>query len=399
MLTFKEHFNFIAKIKNLFSFVLEKIKDLLELSFGQKKSIKIDVSKMSNQILSENMDENMDLKSHVGYYAEYTTAYNLSLLIQKNGGNLTTTRSQPSNLKKRLEQKKKTILNLDVKPTEKKKIPSELERMDSAGALLSKVIFQDVILKGNDYTALQFDIELTGDSEKGSSKADLILTVGKMDKKEIVDRINASLKAYKSSNINLSNSTFISFIKTLFYDGDVGKNTEAFIAKFAKDYGSSSDLEKLYNLQNIIGTKMSKGLSKESARKFAKTVHGEVIEIISKIFTTYYKNNKEKINNRMLKVLGFDGQDDFYAAIGKTGKQKVVSSRKSKEMQEMLEELQNGFELTMERNGKTNNANIYFKSIDGTKIINQANITFADTGGKKPQGKTNAFVNIGKFAN
>ena len=53
----------------------------------------------------------------------------------------------------------------------------------------------------------------------------------------------------------------------------------------------------------------------------------------------------------------------------------------------------------MERNGKTNNANIYFKSIDGTKIINQANITFADTGGKKPQGKTNAFVNIGKFAN
>jgi hypothetical protein len=37
MLTFKEHFNFIAKIKNLFSFVLEKIKDLLELSFGQKK--------------------------------------------------------------------------------------------------------------------------------------------------------------------------------------------------------------------------------------------------------------------------------------------------------------------------------------------------------------------------
>ena len=68
-------------------------------------------------------------------------------------------------------------------------------------------------------------------------------------------------------------------------------------------------------------------------------------------------------------------------------------------MQEMLEELKNGFELTMERNGKTNNANIYFKSIDGTKIINQANITFADTGGKKPQGKTNAFVNIGKFAN
>ena len=219
-----------------------------------------------------------------------------------------------------------------------------------------------------------------------------------MTKKEIVDRINASLKAYKEPTINLSNSTFISFIKTLFYDDDKSKNTEEFIEKFAKDYGSAEDLKKLYALQNIIGTKMSKGETKESARKYSKTIHGEVIEILSKVFRTHYKKHKEEVNARMLKVLGFDGSDDFYAAIGKAGKQKIVSSRQSKEMQQMLEDLRNGFELIMERNGKTNNANIYFKSIDGTKIINQANITFTDTGGDKPQGKTNAFVNIGKFA-
>jgi uncharacterized membrane protein len=63
----------------------------------------------------------------------------------------------------------------------------------------------------------------------------------------------------------------------------------------------------------------------------------------------------------------------------------------------MFEELRKGFTLIMERNGTTNNANIYFKSLDGSTIINQANITFADTGGKKPQGKTNAFVNLRKF--
>ena len=379
----------ISIIKQIYLFISDKIKSVVSnLGFGEKKSIRINMDSLKEHIIMETID----IKSRLGYYSEYATAYYLVVLLSKNNANLTTERSQPAHLKNLMTKKRKELIEL-------KAPPEEIKRMETAGIVMSKSIFNDIILSGYDYNALQFDVELTGDSAKGISKSDLILTVGKMDKKEIVDRINASLKAYKGSNINLSNSTFISFIKTLFYDGDVGKNTEEFIAKFAKDYGSSSDLKKLYNLQNIIGTKMDKGLSKESARKFAKTVHGEVIEIISKIFTTYYKNNKEKINNRMLKVLGFDGQDDFYAAIGKTGKQKVVSSRKSKEMQEMLEELKNGFELTMERNGKTNNANIYFKSIDGTKIINQANITFADTGGKKPQGKTNAFVNIGKFAN
>jgi len=396
MFTFKEHFNFIAKIKNLFSFVLEKIKDLLELSFGQKKSIKIDVSKMSNQILSENMDENMDLKSHVGYYAEYTTAYNLSLLIQKNGGNLTTTRSQPSNLKKRLEQKKKTILNLDVKPTEKKKIPSELERMDSAGALLSKVIFQDVILKGNDYTALQFDIELTGDSEKGSSKADLILTVGKMDKKEVVDRISASIKAYETSRINLDNATFISLFKKLFYDDPkaLGNKIENFIVGFINDYGSEKEIRKLYALQNTIKTKMKSGLSKEDARLYSKTVQGEVIEVMVNIFNQHYLKHKKEVNKRILKMLGFNGADDFYAAIGKTNKQKYISSRQSEEMKQMLEDLNQGFNIVFERNGKTKNANMFFYSPNGKKLITKSNLTLTDTG---TDGKTNAFVDVSDF--
>jgi hypothetical protein len=143
---------------------------------------------------------------------------------------------------------------------------------------------------------------------------------------------------------------------------------------------------------------MDKGASKEDARKHAKTTHGSVIELIVKIFNTHYKKNKEEINQRMLKMLGFDGEDDFYAAIGDAGKQKVVSSRKSKEMQQMLSDLHKGFTLIVERNGTTNNANILFKSLDGATIINQANITFADTGGANPQGKTNAFVNIGRYS-
>jgi hypothetical protein len=98
----------------------------------------------------------------------------------------------------------------------------------------------------------------------------------------------------------------------------------------------------------------------------------------------------------MLKMLGFDGDDDFYAAIGEAGKQKVVSSRKSKELQDMLKKLSQGFNLTVERNGQTNNANILFKAPNGD-VITKANITFADTGGASPQGKTNAFVNFKDF--
>lgn len=381
----KTYENFLVELnlRSLLSLAATKIKSLFAaLKFGQKKSITLNLSPMN---------EDVDLKSRLGYYSEYTTAYHLALNIQQAGGNLTTERSNPTVLKQQMDSKRSDLVKVKAPVL-------ELTRMETAGESMANQIFNDLILKGEDFNALQFDIHLTGDSEKGKSKADLVLTVGKMTKMEIVDRINASLKAYKTSSINLSNSTFVSFIKTLFYDSVDTKNTEAFMEKFAKDYGSSEDLRKLYNLQNIIKTKMTSGASKESARKHAKTTHGTVIELIIKIFNTHYKKNKEQINSRMLKMLGFDGEDDFYAAIGKAGSQKVVSSRKSKEMQQMLVDLKRGFTLTVERNGTTNNANIVFKSLDGTVIINQANITFADTGGDNPQGKTNAFVNIGKFA-
>ena len=394
MITFNEHFSIVSKIKSLFSFLKEKIKDLLDLSFGQKKTMVIDLSKLRSEILTEDVD----LKSHMGYYAEFVTAYKLSLILEQNGGNLTTERSQPSVLKKKMDEKKKDLMKLKplLSKKDQKSFPDELSRMEISGDTLSKTIFGDIRLNGYDYNALQFDIELTGDSEKGVSKSDLILTAGKMDKKEIVDRINASLKAYKSSRINLSNSTFISLFKTIFYDNPKawGNNTEKFILSFVKDYGSNDDIRQLYKLQNIIKTKMEKGSSKEASRKYAKTTHGDVIEIMVKIFNKHYKQNKEKVNSRVLKMLGFDSAEDFYAAIGDSKKQKVVSSRRSDEMNEMLDNLKKGFVLIFERNGKTNNANMFFNSIDGTEII-KANLTFTDTGGQSGfQGKTNAFVDI-----
>jgi len=383
-------FNFLKPLKDFFLSIVEKVRNAINsLSFGQKTSVRINMNMLK--------EDKVDLKSHMGYYSEYVTGYKLSKLIEQSGGNLTTERSKPSVLKAQMLQKKKFIMTAELKDKDKKSLPGEMIRMESAGAALAKQIFDDMILKGDDYNTLQFDIHLTGLEEKGISKSDLILTVRKMNKREIVDRICASLKAYKTPSINLANKTFMSLVKDLFYDeGSFDtKDSQLFIQRFAKDYGSKKDLDRLYALQGIIKTEMEKGKSKDSARSVAKKTHGEVIELIVDIFNRYYKKNKEVVNRRVLKILGLDSEDDFYAAIGNQ-KQKVLSSRKSEKLRQMLEQLQNEFNLTLERNNQTNNANIIFKSPNGETIID-GNITFTDTGGKNLQGKTNAFIKMGAF--
>jgi len=366
---------FLSKLKKTISSLLSRLK------FGRKVSIKIGAGNIMEQI---------DLKSRLGYLSEYSTAMELAKVLEQNGVRVTD-RSSVANTTKIYNQKKSDLIKLNAPR-------SEIARQESAGKVMGQQIFNDIIINAEDLPLLTFDIEMTGDSGKGKTKADLILNITKDSKKVVVDRVMASLKAYKSASINLSNSTFISLIKTLFYDdvGSLPKKSEEFVLKFGKDYGSEEDLKELLRFQNIIGTEMAAGADKAAARKVAKSTHGDVIAIISKIFKDHYPKHKKEINERMLKMLGFDGEDDFYAAIGEAGKQQVISSRNSPELKKMIQKLMAGFDLTVERNGSTNNANILFKGSDGT-VITKANITFADTGGKNAQGKTNAFINFKDF--
>lgn len=369
-------------IRTALTSVLGKIRSAFRsLGFGKKVTVKIAMPSMNEQV---------DLKSRLGYLSEYATAAALAALIKGKGLRLSS-RSDPKTLMDDYVKRRTEIKQLGAEQ-------SEIDRMEHAGFNMSNQIYADMITNGEDLALLTFDIELTGDSGKGVTKADIILTISKDSQKQVVDRIVASLKAYKSDTINLSNSTYISLIKTLFYSAgaNLPTKTEDFIIRFAKDYGSMEDLRKLYAFQNIIGTEMKSGKSKEDARKTAKTTHGDVIAIIVKIFRTYYPKHKKEINERMLHMLGFDGDDDFYAAIGEVGKQKVISSRQSKALQQMIAQLSKDFTLTMERNGTTNNANIMFTAPNGD-IITKTNITFADTGGKNAQGKTNAFNSFRAF--
>lgn len=384
MLKFKQHQQINELwITSVFQNLLNKIRDAFsKLGFGKSQKVVITMPELS---------EAVDLKSRLGYLSEYATGAALAHLIHNKGLRLTA-RSEHMKMMNLYVSKRQEVESLGAEK-------SEIDRMEHAGYNMSNQIWADIQTNGEDLELLTFDIELTGDSAKGESKADLILTITKDTKEQVIDRVVASLKAYKTATINLSNSTFISLLKTIFYDSEANlpSRSEEFINRFAHDFGSHADMLKLYELQNIIGAKMAAGMTKDQARGHAKTTHGDVIAVISKIFKTYYPKHKKEINERVLKMLGFDGEDDFYAAIGEAGKQKVISSRRSKELQQMIAELSAGFTLTIERNGTTNNANMIFKSPKGDKIINKMNITFADTGGAKPQGKTNAFMNFGPY--
>lgn len=380
MFSFRKFSSFLDKIK---ANILSKIRKALNLlSFGSKVSIPIN----SNII----MNETIDIKSRLGYYSEYVTAYELSKLIENHGLSLKNTST--SNLKRLMEERRKSIFSFGVKDVEQ-----EIDRMNSAGIALANAIYNDIITNGEDITTLLFEIELTGDSEKGKSKADLILTVYKIDEEQIVDRIAASLKAYKQPRINLANTTFVSLFKQLFYETTSSMKSEDFIEIFVKDFGSRKEITRLNELQNIIKKLTSEdGLDKSEARKMAKKTHTEVIEIMTIIFENTYKKNKLLVNKKMISLLGFDSDEDFYAAIGKSNKQRVISSRQSSEMKKLIEKLKGEFDIKIQSNPGTKNAFVTLLSPNDETIV-RINVTFADTGGTGAQGKTNWFVDFKDF--
>ena len=384
MLGFKQHqqIDEFFNVRAIFAGFVSKLKAVFRrLSFGRKVSIKL-----TDYVVNEEID----LKSRLGYLSEYSTAMELARVLE-NAGARVTPRSTVQATTAVYNKKKQELIQL--------KAPAdEIRRQEAAGKVMGEQIFKDISTEAEDMALLMFDIEMTGDSGKGQTKADLVLHITKDSKKQVVDRVMASLKAYKSASINLSNSTFISLIKTLFYDhpDQLPRRSEDFITKFAKDFGSMEDMRELLRLQNLIGTEMQAGADKATARKTAKGTHGDVIEVIAKIFKTYYPQHKNQMNERMLKMLGFDGEDDFYAAVGTPGKMGIISSRESRELQQLMVQLKQGFSLSIVRNGQTNNAFINFTGPDG-KVFVRGTITFADTGGKNPQGKTNTFVDFKKF--
>lgn len=352
------------------------------LGFGRK--VRIPLGKI--------MTEAVDMKSRLGYLSEYATAMELAKVIHDAGGRLTA-RSTPEKTAQIYAQKKRELEQLKANA-------EQIRRQETGGKELADKIFKDAIYPAEDFPLLEWDIEMTGDSGKGETKGDVTLTVTKDDQRTVVDKIIASLKVYEKAQINLANNTFVSLIKVLFYDNPsdadrVARGAEDFVQQFAKEFGSPADIKKLLDLQLHIPTRMKQGLSKADARAEAKGTHKEVIATLIKIFNDHYKSHKKAINERMLKNLGFDGADDFYAAVGKADNQKVLSSRSSAEFKRLVDQLTGGFTLNLTRIGETNQANIQFVA-PNREVITNIKVSFTDTGGSA-HGKTNAWMDLKNY--
>lgn len=359
-------------------------------------------------------NQKIDIKSRLGYFSEFVTAYELAVIIKKSGGQLTN-RSKINKLKADMNTRKAELLKLV--PANKR---SEILRQESAGKAIANQMFNDLILngsEGNDYHTLEFDINLTGDSAKGVAKADIVLTVKRPSKKKIIDQIAASLKAYKSPNINLANSTFTSLLQKLSGDEDyenkaLSKFEGIIFSAMVDEYMKLKKVKDRKTAEETVGSGAqflkTEGVSmfsklKEAGRRASKTSHKEVAKLIIKEFENIYQKNKKQVNKNLLSLIGMDGEDDFYAAIGEPGKQKVLSSRQSNEMKMFLESVkENKMNIKMEPSNSGNAVDVSVMLAD--KQIAKSSISFTDTGigsggmtKSKGAGKTNFWFNVKAF--
>ena len=359
-----------------------------------------------------NVSEKIDAKSRLGYFSEFVVAFELATLIENEGGRLTD-RSKLNKLKSNMLLRKSELVKLKIND-------DELKRQETGGKVIAKQMFKDLILngkEGNDYHTLEFDIQLTGDSAKGVDKADVVVTVKRPSKNIIVDKIAASLKTYKQPNINLSNKTFTGLLKDLTGDAEYeNKSLQKFeniiFTSMVKEFMKIKKIKDVKLAESIVGSGEAflkkYGVTlfnklKEAGREASKASHKQVSKLIVSEFNKVYENNKKKMNQNLLHLIGLDGSDDFYAAIGTAGKQKVLSSRQSKEMKEFLDSVKtNKLNIKMEPSSSGNaiEVNIILEK----EVIAKSTISFTDTGigstgmtKSKGAGKTNFWFNVKAF--
>jgi hypothetical protein len=96
------------------------------------------------------------------------------------------------------------------------------------------------------------------------------------------------------------------------------------------------------------------------------------------MFENVYPHKKEEINNNLLKLLGFDGEDDMYLAVQKAnGNTTVLSSRSSKSFKKLLEDLKNGMAIQFERNDSIVNTKMNVMNAQN-ELIFSSNFGFRD---------------------
>jgi len=99
-------------------------------------------------------------------------------------------------------------------------------------------------------------------------------------------------------------------------------------------------------------------------------------------FNKIYKSSKAKINANLIKLIGMDGEDDFYAAIGEGKKMRVISSKQSPDMKKFVKDIRNkNLNITMvPKPGSAGRASVTVTLSIGTEILTTSSLTMTDTG-------------------
>ena len=137
-------------IKNSFRKLRKKIlRSFEKLKMGKTVRVKLNAA-------SSLSEEKADLKSRMGYYSEFCTAYELSKIITSNKASLVG--KSPDDLKKiRDSYKKDKLLSKENDfGKDSKKVPDEAKRMEESGLALANSIWSDMHKNIQDLQIIDF---------------------------------------------------------------------------------------------------------------------------------------------------------------------------------------------------------------------------------------------------
>ena len=126
--------------------------------------------------------------------------------------------------------------------------------------------------------------------------------------------------------------------------------------------------------------KLKKTIGREKAKELidSEGIYSKVRDLMIQVFKVEYKKRKLEINSNFVKLLGFDGVDDLYLAVQTQagGKVDVLSSRTSKAFNNILESLQDDFNIEFEKSTSKVNTSILFY-LD-KELLFKSNFAFRD---------------------
>jgi hypothetical protein len=322
----------------------------------------------------ESIPTSVGIQAKLGYLSEYITANHLSELIINHGH---------SDTFHHIRDLYTTKLN-ELQPY----APiAEMDRMHNAGVLLANNIFGDFHDKST-----QFFIEHTGTSEMCNTKSDVRVY-------NDFHRIDASLKVYKSYNINILGTTFISIFKKLFHteSEQLPVHAEEYIEYFCSAYDNIKyhEFQSLLGHQYSVKTQMQNGYTKQIARKHFRENHNKIMWLFKDIFDHYYNIDRISTNRRLIKLLGLETTDSIYACIGKKNL-KVFSSNSNQTFKETIKSVNElDFEVVIDVHLKGG----FMYLMKNNKELLKVRISITDSGcsNNNPNGKFNAWLNFKQF--